>query len=56
MTHEPKSSIFAACAAALALALIPGVALGQPQQRPDPAAGTVSVLVYREASRPVWPM
>ena len=42
MTHEPKSSIFAACAAALALALIPGVALGQPQQRPDPAAVTMS--------------
>jgi hypothetical protein len=56
MTREPKSSMFVACAAALAPASIPGVAPGQPQQRPDPAAGTVSVHGDREASRPVWPM
>lgn len=42
MTPKLTSSIFAACASALALALAPGVALGQPQQRPDPAAVTVS--------------
>ena len=43
MTHEPKSSILAACAAALALALLPAQASGQPQARPDPAAVTMSM-------------
>ena len=43
MTHEPKSSILAACAAALALAFLPAHAFGQPQARPDPATVTMSV-------------
>ena len=43
MTPEPKSSILAACAAALALAFLPAQASGQPQARRDPAAVTMSV-------------
>ncbi len=43
MINELKSSTFAACAAVLALAFTPGIALGQPSQRPDPAAVTMSV-------------
>lgn len=43
MTHEPKSSILAACAAALALAFSPAAASSQPQARPDPAAVTMSM-------------
>lgn len=42
MAHEPKSSILAACAAALVLAFLPAQAVGQPQARPDPATVTMS--------------
>lgn len=37
MIHQPRSSLLAACAAVLTLALAPGVALAQPSRAADPA-------------------
>ncbi|MDQ3126438.1 MAG: S41 family peptidase [Pseudomonadota bacterium] len=42
MIKELKSPIFAACAAVLALAFTPGIALGQPSQAADPATVPMS--------------
>ena len=42
MVNKPRSSIFAACVAVLALAFTPGIALGQPSQATDPATVPMS--------------